>query len=439
MGATPCTSTAWPVRASNIASISTPCSSVRPPGGVTALTTPRATNAASSASGGVSFGVVGSATGIRVTLPTASPPPTRAIGVYGAAMSRWTASDIPDLTGRVAVVTGANSGLGWQTALELARHGATVIMACRDGHKGAAALGRLRAEAPGAAADVHHLDLADLASVRTFAEEMRGAHDAIDIVVNNAGVMAMPYLQTADGLETQFATNHLGHFALTGRLLPALLARPGGRVVTVSSTAAAFGRMDFEDLQSTRHYLRWAAYAQSKLANQLFAYELARRAGAAGTTLVSVAAHPGYAATNLQAAAPRMAGRRLQAQVMEFGNRLFAQSDADGALPQLYAATAPGVRSGEYYGPDRLFGQRGHPTRVTPPRQARSPEAARRLWAVSEELTGVTYVFGGGDHEVPDHVDHEVGRVHAARDVYVGLASMATGVSRRGSVRLSTS
>jgi NAD(P)-dependent dehydrogenase (short-subunit alcohol dehydrogenase family) len=309
-------------------------------------------------------------------------------------MARWSTADIPDLARRTAVVTGANSGLGWQTALELARHGATVTMACRDGEKGAEALGRLRAEVSDADATVRILDLADLTSVRTFADDLLGAQPELDVLVNNAGVMAVPYRETVDGFEAQFATNHLGHFALTGRLLPALLAKPNSRVVTVSSTAAAFGRIDFDDLQSTRRYLRWPAYSQSKLANQLFAYELARRAEAAGTSLLSVAAHPGYAATNLQTAAPVSEGNRVRAELMRITNLVFAQSDADGALPQLYAATAPDVGNGEYFGPDSWFGQRGHPSRVTAPRQARSTETAQRLWAVSEELTGVVYDFG---------------------------------------------
>ena len=309
------------------------------------------------------------------------------------AMGRWTAADIPDLAGRTAVVTGANSGLGWQTALELARHGASVTMACRDERKGADALDRLRADAADADATVRVLDLSDLDSVRAFADDLLGEQSELDILVNNAGVMAVPYRPTVDGFETQFGTNHLGHFALTGRLLAALLARPGGRVVTVSSTAAAFGRIDFDDLQSSRRYLRWLAYSQSKLANQLFAYELARRAEAADTTLISVAAHPGYAATNLQTAAPILEGHRLREELMRIGNRVFAQSDVDGALPQLYAATSPDVRNGAYYGPDSWFGQRGHPTRVTAPTQARSTETAQRLWTVSEELTGVVYEF----------------------------------------------
>jgi NAD(P)-dependent dehydrogenase (short-subunit alcohol dehydrogenase family) len=308
-------------------------------------------------------------------------------------MAGWSAVDIPDLAGRTAVVTGANSGLGWQTAVELARHRATVTLACRDGQKAADAMERLRAEVPGADATVRLLDLADLESVQRFADDLVSQQPRLDILVNNAGVMAVPYRETVDGFETQFATNHLGHFALTGRLLPALLAGTGSRVVTVSSTAAAIGRIDFDDLQSNRRYLRWLAYAQSKLANQLFAYELARRADAAGTALVSVAAHPGYAATNLQTAAPTFEGHHMRAELMRIGNRMFAQSDIDGALPQLYAATSPDVGSGDYIGPDSWFGQRGHPTRVSAPRQACSTETAQRLWTVSEELTGVVYVF----------------------------------------------
>ncbi len=308
-------------------------------------------------------------------------------------MAGWSASDIPHLAGQVAVVTGANSGLGYQTALALARHGATVVLACRDPVRGAAARAQIAAAVPDARASVGELDLADLASVRSFAATWVEGGGPIDVLVNNAGVMAVPKMPSADGYEGHLATNHLGHFALTGLLLPALLARPAARVVTVSSAVARAGRIDFDDLQSDRWYNRWKAYAQSKLANLLFAAELARRAERAGTSLVSVAAHPGYADTNLQAAAPRMAGRRIGTALAGLGNRLFAQPASQGALPQLYAATAPDVRSGEYFGPDRLFGGRGHPTRVPPPRQARRPEDAERLWAVSEELTGVTYDF----------------------------------------------
>jgi NAD(P)-dependent dehydrogenase (short-subunit alcohol dehydrogenase family) len=300
----------------------------------------------------------------------------------------WTAEDIPDLSGRRAVVTGANSGLGLQIALQLARHGAAVTLAVRDAGKGEDAAARIRSDAPDAALEVAQLDLADLASVREFA----GAWDGeLDLLVNNAGVMALPRRTTADGFEMQLGTNHLGHFALTGLLLPALLERSGARVVTMSSGAHQMGRIRFDNLQGERHYQRWLAYAQSKLANLLFAFELARRATLADLDLVSVAAHPGYAATNLQSQGARMDGSRVKALVAELGNRLFAQSDAQGALPALYAATMPDVVGGEYFGPDGRSGMRGHPTRAQTAKSARDPELAARLWAVSEELTGVAY------------------------------------------------
>jgi NAD(P)-dependent dehydrogenase (short-subunit alcohol dehydrogenase family) len=301
----------------------------------------------------------------------------------------WTSADIPDLTGRTAIVTGANSGLGLQTALELARHGACVVLAVRDEARGATARGVIRQTAPAAEVLVRQLDLADLASVRSFAGVLAEACDDVDILVNNAGLMAVPRATTADGFERQLGTNHLGHFALTGLLLPLLLAGAGARVVTVSSGVAQMGAMRFDDLQGERRYQRWRAYAQSKLANQLFAYELDRRARAAKVALTSVAAHPGYAATNLQSTSA--SGNPIGEAMMSIGNALFAQSDAAGALPQLYAATAPDVLGGEYYGPSSWFGLRGSPTRVAAPSQARDLAAAALLWTTSEELTGVTY------------------------------------------------
>jgi NAD(P)-dependent dehydrogenase (short-subunit alcohol dehydrogenase family) len=299
--------------------------------------------------------------------------------------------DIPSLDGRTAVVTGANSGLGFHTALELARHGAAVVMACRDEGRAADALGRLRTELPAAPVTTASLDLADLSSVREFAAHYTDTHDGLDILVNNAGVMATARGLTTDGFERQIGTNHFGHFALTGLLLSSLLARAGARVVTVSSNAALMGRMAMDDLQSERRYEPWRAYCQSKLANLLFAFELGRRAEAAGRDLVSVAAHPGFAATELQGKTGIAAGNAFAKAGAEFFNRVFGQSAAQGALPQLYAATAPDVRAGEYFGPDQLFHQRGHPTRVSPPRAALDVDTAQRLWTVSEELTGVTY------------------------------------------------
>ena len=306
-------------------------------------------------------------------------------------MPPWTTDDIPYLAGRTAVVTGANSGLGFESALALARAGAQVVMACRDQAKGAAALDLIRASVPDAAAIVAPLDLADLGSVAAFAKAYAGDHDGLDILLNNAGVMAIPRRETADGFEMQFGTNHLGHFALTAHLLDSLLARPGARVVTVSSAVAQVGKIRFDDLQGTRKYGKWSAYSQAKLANQLFTLELDRRASARGVDLVSVAAHPGYAATNLQAVGPQMSGSGLMERLTALGNSLFGQSAAGGALPSLYAATAPGVSGGQYFGPDGFMAQRGAPTTVPFVKAAKDPVAARRLWDVSEELTGVRF------------------------------------------------
>jgi NAD(P)-dependent dehydrogenase (short-subunit alcohol dehydrogenase family) len=306
-------------------------------------------------------------------------------------MARWTTDDIPPLVGRTAVVTGANSGLGFETALALAKAGARVVLACRDEAKGATALDRIRGAVPGADAELDRLDLADLASVRKFAVDFSAEHDGLDILLNNAGVMAIPRRETADGFEMQFGTNHLGHFALTGLLLDCLLARPGARVVTVSSTVARIGRLRFDDLQGSRHYGKWIAYSQAKLSNQLFTLELDRRATNRGVDLVSVAAHPGYAATGLQGVGPRMGGSKIMERINDLGNRLFAQPAAGGALSSLYGATAPGVRGGQYFGPDGLFSMRGNPKQVSFVRAATDPETARRLWEVSEKLTGVRF------------------------------------------------
>jgi len=298
-------------------------------------------------------------------------------------MAKWTANDIPALAGKTAVVTGANSGLGYETALELARHGADVVLACRDERRGTDALERMRADAPGASLELSLLDLADLASVRKFAEAYAGERDHLDILVDNAGVMALAKRRlTADGFEMQFGTNHLGHFALTGLLLPQLLARPGGRVVSVTSFGHKVGRIKFDDLQAERSYRKWLRYGQSKLANLLFIFELDRRARAAGSGLTAAVAHPGYANTNLQS------GTSFQ------WSNFMAQSAADGALPMLYGATAPDVQSGEFFGPGGFMEQRGAPTRVKAAKKAYNTDDARRLWAVSEELTGVTYQFG---------------------------------------------
>jgi NAD(P)-dependent dehydrogenase (short-subunit alcohol dehydrogenase family) len=289
----------------------------------------------------------------------------------------WSAKDIPPQQGKRAIVTGANSGIGLHTALELARAGAEVVLAVRDPSRGAQAEATIRGEVPGAGVRVENLDLASLASVRAFAERERQAGRALDLLVNNAGVMAIPKRETTpDGFERQMATNHLGHFALTGLLLPLLRAAPAPRVVSVSSLVSVVGRIDLANLQSERRYSPMGAYAQTKLANLLFLLELGRRGAHWGLT--SVGAHPGSTVTNLQ----RYAYARF--------TRLFGQPASQGALPTLYAAVGD-VQSGMYFGPRDRFGMVGPPAVASMPRRALDPSMAALLWARSEELTGVTY------------------------------------------------
>ncbi|MFC5834955.1 oxidoreductase [Nonomuraea insulae] len=283
-------------------------------------------------------------------------------------MTKWTPASIPDLTGKTAVVTGANSGIGLPTALELARHGAHVVVAARDQGKGEEAVARILRAVPDARAEYGRLDLADLASVRRFAGTVR----KVDLLINNAGVAMLPRRETRDGFEMQFGTNHLGHFALTGLLLPRLAASPGARVVTVSSDAHAAGRIDFDDLGMERRYGRVSGYARSKLANLLFTGELQRRAAKAGVDLTSVATHPGATATRIVKLGP------LQPLM-----GLIFQSPEAGAVPSLYAATSPDVRGGEFFGPKLKL--------LQPSERARSEELAARLWEVSTELTGVRF------------------------------------------------
>ena len=304
----------------------------------------------------------------------------------------WSAADIPDLCGKLAIVTGANSGLGLETTRALARRGARVVMACRSPSKAEAARAELIAGGiAGDLLELRALDLADLASVRRFAEEILPTAPQLDLLINNAGVMALPYSRTADGFEMQIGTNHLGHFALTGLLLGRLVETAGARVVTVASLMHKLGKIRFDDLSWERGYRSWPAYGQSKLANLLFGFELQRRLDAAGHRLLSLAAHPGYAATNLPSVGPQMRGATLSGRMFALGNRVLAQDAAAGALPSLYAATAADVRGGEYFGPAGPMELRGPPRRVSPLPKARDPEAAARLWALSTELTGVDY------------------------------------------------
>ncbi len=288
--------------------------------------------------------------------------------------TKWVADDLPDLTGRTVVVTGANSGIGAVTARELARHGARVVLAVRDTSRGEAASSTMPGET-----EVARLDLADLSSVRAFAEAWRGP---LDILINNAGVMAVERRLTKDGFESQIGTNHLGPFALTNLLLPHIT----GRVVTVSSSAHHPATMDLEDINYDNGYRRWRAYSRSKLANLLFTSELQNRLEAVGSPVIAVAAHPGYSATNLQGHTPS----RVERVVMALGNRIVAQSEAMGALPTLYAATQD-LPGDSYIGPDGFKEGRGHPTTVGRSDAASHPETAARLWELSETLTGVRF------------------------------------------------
>lgn len=305
-------------------------------------------------------------------------------------MPAWTASDIPDQTGRVAVVTGANSGLGYETTLALARKGAQVIMGCRNPAKAEAAAQAVRAAVPGAQLTLLALDLASLASVRSFAAQVRERGPRLDLLINNAGVMAIPRAETAEGFEMQLGVNHLAHFALTGLLIEPIRATPGSRVVSVSSMAAMQGRIAFDDLHGGQSYTRYGAYSQSKLANLLFAFELQRRLAQAGSPTLSLAAHPGLSATELQDNTAQASGSLWERMVYPVMHATLSQSAAAGALPQLYAATAPDVQPGGYYGP--RWQARGAPVAAQGPAAAYDEAAAARLWQVSEELTRVEFL-----------------------------------------------
>ncbi|CAN7211085.1 SDR family NAD(P)-dependent oxidoreductase [Mycolicibacterium frederiksbergense] len=296
-------------------------------------------------------------------------------------MTAWTTADIPDQTGRTAVITGANTGLGFETAKALAAKGAHVVIAVRNTDKGVEAADRISG-----AVSVQQLDLTSLESIRVAADQLKNDHDKIDLLINNAGVMTTPKGTTKDGFELQFGTNHLGHFALTGLLLDAILDVEGARIVTVSSNGHKMGgAIHFDDLQWERSYSRMGAYTQSKLANLLFTYELQRRLAPRGKT-IALAAHPGTSTTELARNVPKPVERAFQLVAP-----LIAQSPAGGALPSLRAATDPGALGGQYYGPDGIAQQKGNPVVVSGSAQSYDLDLQRRLWAVSEELTGVDF------------------------------------------------
>ncbi|NVO32851.1 oxidoreductase [Hymenobacter lapidiphilus] len=295
---------------------------------------------------------------------------------------KWNVEQVPAQPGSVAVVTGANSGVGYETALALARHGVRVVLACRNLEKAAAARSKILTACATASLETMRLDVSSLRSVREFATHLRAHYDQLNLLINNAGIMMPPYAVSEDGFESQLATNYLGHFALTGLLLPLLTATPGARVVTVSSLSYKWAGIDFDDLQAQRGYSRRKAYGQSKRACLVFAYELQRRLAAGGRTR-SVAAHPGLAKTNLDQYFPAL--------IRPLGS-LFLQPASQGALPILYAALAEDLKGGEFIGPDGFQQLRGHPTRVESDDASRDERIAARLWRVSEELTGVRYL-----------------------------------------------
>ena len=304
-------------------------------------------------------------------------------------MESWTEASIPDQSGRVALITGANSGIGLQAARALAEHGAHVVLACRTPSKAVVARDEILVTAPDATVSVIELDLTSLEAVRVAADDVLAQFDRLDLLINNAGVMATPYELTPNGYELQFATNHLGHAALTAHLLPLLLATAGSRVVTVSSLAHRIGKIAFDDLQSERGYQPWRAYGQSKLANLLFTFELQRRLVRAGADAIAVAAHPGISDTNLTGSTGGLTGKLMA--LTKPATRLFSQNSRMGALPTLRAATDPSVRGGQYFGPGGFMEQRGHPVPVRASASANDAMVAARLWAATIELTGVPF------------------------------------------------
>jgi len=310
-------------------------------------------------------------------------------GSNGATEDIWTTADIPDLTGKVIIVTGANSGIGFEAAKEFARKGAETILACRSMDKGQAALNEILAEIPDAPAEVMPMDLASLVSVNQFVDDFKAKYDRLDVLVNNAGIMMVPYATTEDGFESQFGINHLGHFALTASLIDLLLKTPGSRVVNISSTGHRIGNMDFDNLmyEGGNGYSPAGAYGRSKLANLLFTNELQRRFEASGVDAIAVAAHPGGSNTNLASHLEDRWYYKLASPLLE----QMMQSAAMGALPTLRAAVDPNAEGGDYYGPGGFMEQRGYPVLVQSNGASHNATDAKRLWQVSEELAGVTF------------------------------------------------
>jgi NAD(P)-dependent dehydrogenase (short-subunit alcohol dehydrogenase family) len=306
----------------------------------------------------------------------------------------WSAADIGDQTGRIALVTGANSGIGYETARALAGHGAHVILACRDEEKARQARDKMESELERSSLELLHLDLADLVSVRRAADEVLSVHARLDLLINNAGVMGTPYRQTADGFELQMATNHLGHFALTGLLLDRMLTTERSRVVTVSSHMHRMGRLRPDDVAGAAFHNTWASYGTSKLANLLFTAELSRRLVAAGLPTLALAAHPGWTRSNLAGSGAALGTNRLRRKVARAAGTFLGQSAAGGALPVLCAATSSSVGPGQYIGPASAGGLYGPPRVARPSRRARDPRSALELWAASEDLTGVHFSVG---------------------------------------------
>lgn len=304
----------------------------------------------------------------------------------------WSLDNMPSQKGKIAVVTGANSGLGYQTTRALALKGALVIMACRNTQKGEEALQQILMDNPAMKPQMWMLDLADLGSVKAFSEKFNTTFDRLDLQINNAGLMAIPYGKTVDGFELQFGVNHLGHFALTALLWPRLSETLNSRLVNVSSAAHQMGRIRFEDIHWEESYSRWGAYGMSKLSNLLFTKELARRVTESGKSVTATAAHPGYADTDLQTKGALMRGSKLGAKSFNIANWLAAQSADMGALPQLFAATAEGVQQGDYYGPGGFMRMRGWPVLDRPNSKRVTDEAARPLWELSESLTGIEFL-----------------------------------------------